>query len=273
MEKVVQLPRPQKGEVFTYLILNDVHDFQSSQRNLDLAYRTFKSVPIEQRRILLLGDILDFPWLMKKNPEFGFAIKTRDFDDFFCPKMDETCGWFDEFYSRLVTLVEPGPDKIFYMQGNHEQRLTRPEFQIPMEYKHHFNLFKRLKCEERQIRLFSYNMFWEIEVENESNLLLTHGMYCGANPIKKHVDAVHMPVAFGHTHEVGIRSFKGVNETIIAYNLPCSCIMDPEYLSGKVNNWSEGFSFLSVDYYNWFLNPFVTKGGSFIAPWGAKFRA
>ena len=91
--------------------------------------------------------------------------------------------------------------------------------------------------------------------------MLTHGVYCGANPIKKHADVARCSVMFGHTHERGVRSFKNVDGTFMGFNNPCLCNTQPKYMEGRPHNWSVGFSTIQVTDEAFYVNQFTIHDG------------
>ena len=256
MKKVFRIPQGSRAKPVNYLVLSDVHDFDMDQVAFSLALQAFDRFPKKQRKIILLGDILDFPWLFKGNPEFQSALKYRDFDDFFVPNMEATVNWFDDFYSKLLKYVD-SPNDIYFMEGNHEQRCEREYFasKIPVHYRHFFDLKTVLNVEKQGFNHFRCNTWFKMVCSKMPPLFLTHGQKCGSNPTKKHFDLAHSSVMFGHTHEIGVHSFNNIENTMISYNNPCLCIEEnAKYLEQKVTNWSVGFSEIQTNGTSYFVN-------------------
>ena len=149
--------------------------------------------------------------------------------------------------------------------------LRRHDFQsfLLVEYAHMFDLKKQLKLEERGIQFIEYNDWLKISTE-AGDLMLTHGVYCGANPIKKHVDVARTSVMFGHTHERGVQSFKNVNGTFMGFNNPCLCNLQPNYMEGRPHNWSVGFSTIQITEEAFYVNQFTTHNGVLYDAHGRK---
>ena len=273
--QIIDLPSPKSGAIFSYLVLSDLHDFAMCEKSFELIIKYFSEIPIEQRRIVLLGDILDFPFLMSKSPEFKQAKKLKDFDDYFVTELQKTYAWFFNFFGIIRNLVT-APDRILYLLGNHEGRAYRNEIRdfFPHAYMPWLNLYRQLKVEELGYIMRPYNTWARISADTMPDLMLTHGTYCGANPIKKHFDVAHSSVMFGHTHEYGVTSFKNVEQTVIGYNNPCLCMIDPgpKYLEGKPHNWSKGASIINQTKEAYFVNTLLIQDEKLITPDGRLFK-
>lgn len=269
MGKVYELPRPEKGEIFSYLHFSDVHSEYVDRNALKIALKVFQFIPIKQRRIILNGDILDIKFAYQKCEKFKMHIKHFSWDEYFIPEMMKEVIWFEEFYDLLRRYVLD-EKSIYYLLGNHEQRLERKGFidKCPADLKHNFDLRSALKSDLRKLRVLNYNDWFSIKVNKQPDLHFTHGYYCGMNPIKKHFLDAHCSVMFGHTHETGIQSFKNVGETIIGYNNPCLCETSPEYLEARPQNWSVGFSIINVTEDNYWVQIFNVINNKLILPTG-----
>ena len=275
MNRIYSLPKPKNNEVLSYLVLSDLHDFALDTKAYDLIIRYFKQTPIKQRRIILLGDILDFPFLMDKNPAYKQAKRESDFDGYFVPEMEAALTWWYSFFEDLVKLVKK-PEYIHYMMGNHEDRANRAKFRaiLPHAYAPWFDLRKQLKVKELGFNYYDYNTWLKIASSSMPNLLLTHGFLCGNNPIKKHHDIARTSCLFGHTHEAGMQSFKSINKTVISYNNPCLCLINPgpKYMEGRPHNWSTGATFINQSKNSYFVNTLITQNDTLITPTGELLK-
>lgn len=218
----------------------------------------------------MLGDILDCEEFYFKSDEFKRAKKDKDFDGFFVPAIEAEV----EFFEKLLDLLRPlvyDYKNIWFFEGNHEERLRRDKFTcfIPDKYHTCFDLPLQLQLKRRGIHFIKYRNWAQISTKS-GNLALTHGDYCGANPIKKHIDVAHMPVLFGHTHEVGRRSFKTLEGNFIGYNNACMCDQNMPYMENKAHNWSTGFSTIQVTEDNYWVNQFEIKNGVLLDAHGRK---
>jgi len=278
MAKIYDLPTPGKNEKITYLTISDLHSLKCDPVAMEKIFQAFQFVPIRERRIILLGDILDISFLYSKDPIFQKAMKSKDWD-YFIEEATKEKIWFDEFYQRIRKLVI-NDEYIVFALGNHEERLTRSYFlpHIPHSLLHNFAMPDIAEAEKRKIKIIDYNDWFRITTHKSPKLYWTHGQYCGQNPIKKHyLDSVGGggAVIFGHTHEAGMKSFKNLEHTIICYNNPCLCGIDPEtqpsYLEGKSHNWSQGATFATITWDHHFINLLLVKDGELALPTGEIF--
>ena len=278
MAKIYDLPAPSTGQRLTYLVMSDIHSLKCDPVACEKIFQAFQFVPIRERRIILLGDILDIPFLFQKDPVFKKAMRAKDWD-YFLEEMQKEVVWYDEFHQRIRKLVLDD-SHIKYALGNHEERLTRSYFfdHIPHSLLHNFVIEEALDAEKRGLQIIDYNDWFKITTNKSPILYLTHGQYCGQNPIKKHyIDSVGGggAVIFGHTHEAGMKSFKNLEHTIIGYNNPCLCGIDaetqPKYLEGKSNNWSQGAIFATITPDHHFVNILLVKDGELALPTGEVF--
>lgn len=220
------------------------------------------------------GDILDIPFIYSKDSTYQSNLKRGNWDGYFIPEIEKEAIWFDGFYDLCRKYVLDDSDIIF-LEGNHEQRTRREQFisRVPVDLRHNFNLRRVLKANDRRLRVLDYNDWARIRSLKQHDLNITHGQYCGMNPIKKHIaDAFLGSVLFGHTHELGAISMKSAEETVIGYNNPCACAMEVPYLEGRISNWTKGFTMINAtkDYH--YVNQFVVRGGELILPTGETMR-
>ena len=139
----------------------------------------------------------------------------------------------DEFDKRLPKKCEK-----YYLEGNHElwakdlleeipalEGLVEPEAMLFLK--------------ERNYKYSSYN-----ELIKFGRLYVTHGIYAGTSPIKKHVDELKVNVLFGHTHTLGMQLFSSSAREIAfaGYNIGCVCDLAPDYMKNKPNKWTHGFA-------------------------------
>lgn len=260
---------PENGETVSILVLSDLHSEHCDMAALEATLKFFEKTPKSQRRIFLLGDILSMDAFMSKSDSFKHAKKYKDIDGYFLPEAEKEFAWWYGFIKMILTYVDL-PEHVTKFCGNHLQRLERPDFInfIPYGYKHNFNIEKQLKIKEYGINYIRYNDWLRVETK-EKDLMFTHGVYCGANPIKKHVDVAKCAVMFGHTHEMGLTSFKTVTGTLIGYNNPCMCNIRPKYLEGIPHNWSIGFTTVQVTTERFFVHQHEVIDGQLIDATGA----
>lgn len=268
--KVTPFDVPNKNQCLSVAVLSDVH---SEYIDLDAFYtfkRFFENVPKKRRRIILLGDILDMEAFVTKSESYVRAKKDKDFDGYFVPEVKKEYEWFEWFLSELRPLVYDYSN-IWFVEGNHEQRLRRHAFKkiVPVEYQPWFDLPLKLQLKERGIPFIQYNDWIGIKTSS-GDLNLTHGQYCGMNPIKKHFDGAHTSIMFGHTHERAVKQFNTIMGNMFGFNNPCLCWTEPEYMEGRIHNWSVGWSMIQVTHDNFWVNQFTTEEGKLIDCYGRK---
>ena len=270
MEKVTLFNDLHRVQTLSILVISDLHSEYMDYASLQTALRFFAITPKKRRRIFLLGDIFDMEFLVDKIEAYKRAKKAKDFDGYFVPEIEKEYAWWDWFLKKIIPLVNDY-NCITFFEGNHEERLHRPRFNDFMlaEYSSMFNLPVQLRLYDLGINYIEYNDWLKIETE-QGALALTHGIYCGANPIKKHVDVARCSVMFGHTHERGVRSFKTIDGTFMGYNNPCLCGTQPKYMAGKPHNWSVGFSTIQVTEQAFWVNQFTTYNGLLYDAHGRK---
>lgn len=275
MGKILDLPTPGRDERLSYLVLSDVHSLHCDSKAVNKVLSFFELVPINQRRIILLGDILDVPFIYFKSEEYKDRIGSRDWD-YFLDQIEKEKVWYDDFYDKLRKLVLKD-EYIYFSEGNHEQRLRRPMFisKVPYSLRHNFDLWTVIEAEKRGTPYILYNDYFRVKVGKESPLYFTHGMYCGLNPIRKHYFkgiGAKGSIIFGHTHEAGVQSFETLEQTQYGYNNPCLCGIKgdaaPEYLEGRSHNWSQGATIVNVNRNYFYVNILVIKNGELILPTG-----
>lgn len=241
MGTVRDIPKDGRTACITYLVLSDIHSIYMDRRALRLALKTLEKTVKSRRKIILNGDVLDFEFLHKKGQQYSDHIKAKDWD-WFAEEIEKEVLWYKQFEEELLRVVR-SRDDIYFIQGNHEQRLERPHFydKVPHNYKHWCNLQELLELPDTHY--IKYRDYLKV-----GNLYITHGHLAGRTPLNGHFnDGIYNNVLIGHTHEVGIKAFKGTdNTTYFGYNNPCLCDTQPRYLENKNTNWSVGFTLLHV---------------------------
>jgi len=272
MGKLFHLPPPDK--VHTYLVLSDLHLRYIDRKAFTLTLSYFQLVPMEQRKILLLGDILDLPYFYSKSDIYRSKFKDRDWD-FFIDHVREEMELFDQLYVFLRGSVLD-PEDIKYCAGNHEGRLSRENFinRVPVDLRENFNIEYILKGRIRGMEVIQYNDSYRLPVG--PGLRFTHGMYCGLNVCKKHFMVYNEPVMFGHTHEIGAYAPKTADEKDekVCWNVPCMCTGKAgDYMRGSANNWSLGFGVVNADPDTYTVQIMQIKDNKLFLPTGERFMA
>lgn len=125
-----------------------------------------------------------------------------------------------------------------YLMGNHELWVSDLLDELPA-LEGMIEPETQLKLTERDYKVHEYN-----ELVKIGRLYVTHGIYAGANPIKKHLDDLKVNVLFVHTHALGMRlSASPAREIAFAgYNGGCLCDLGPDYMKNRPNTWTHGFA-------------------------------
>lgn len=139
----------------------------------------------------------------------------------------------DEFDKRLPASCEK-----HYLNGNHEEWSDQLLEEMPA-LEGLIEPESMLKLKERKYQVHSYN-----DLVKVGRLYVTHGIYVGVNPIRKHLDESKVNILFGHTHTLGMRlSASPAREIAFAgYNIGCVCDLSPDYMRRKPNSWTHGFA-------------------------------
>lgn len=177
----------------------------------------------------ILGDFLDFGCISHWNQGRNKTLEMQRL------KSDYIKGnvLLDEYDKRLPK----GCEKHFF-KGNHEvwvddlidktpqlEGLVEPESQLFLK--------------ERGYKIYPYN-----HIEPFGKLNLTHGIYAGGNPTKKHLNELKVNIMFGHTHtlEVIMASSAAREIAFSGYNVPCLCNLAPDYMRLRPSGWTHGFA-------------------------------
>ena len=139
----------------------------------------------------------------------------------------------DEIDKRLPKKCEK-----HYLDGNHEDWAYDLLEEMPA-LEGMIEPSSQLHLKERGYQTHKYN-----ELLKLGRLYITHGIYAGANPIKKHLDELKVNILFGHTHTLGMRLSSSVAREIAfaGYNIGAVCDLSPDYMRKRPNSWTHGFA-------------------------------
>ena len=142
----------------------------------------------------------------------------------------------DEFDKRLPKKC----DKRFWF-GNHECWIYDLEEKYP-QLEGFFNIKEELHLEERGYIVYEK----ENHIERVGRLSIAHGIYCGVNYLKKHLESFATNVMIGHLHKLRVRTSSSPAKELaaIGYSIPCLCNINPDYMKNKPNEWVHGFGVL-----------------------------
>jgi len=139
------------------------------------------------------------------------------------------------------------PDtKIIYLEGNHEDRLTRYKWtKAPvMTYIRALGLEKLLDLEKLDIKFIPYTKYW-----NYKKIYFVHGDIIrkeSGYTARNMLDKWGVNLICGHSHRTGKHNRTTLNGNQGAWESGCLCDTNPEYIKGKAN-WQQGMSV--VNYY------------------------
>lgn len=180
-------------------------------------------------KISIMGDFQDLGCIGHWNKNKHRTIENQRL------KKDYIIGnaLLDEIDKRL-----PKDAGKYFLKGNHEEWADQLLEEMPA-LEGMIEPAVCLKLNERGYDVHEYN-----ELVKIGRLYLTHGIYCGANPIKKHIDELKVNIAFAHTHTLGLYlSPSPAREIAFAgYNVGALCDLGPDYMKNRPNGWTHGFA-------------------------------
>jgi len=213
------------------LIIPDLHIPHHNQAVVNSYLQLANDIRFD--KIIITGDFMDFGCISHWNKNRHKTLEMKRL------KSDYIIGnaILDEFDKRL-----PKDCEKHYLMGNHEkwtddllEEMPALEGMIEPE--------EMLQLKERGYKTYKYNQLVKF-----GRLYITHGIYAGTNPIKKHLDELKVNILFAHTHTLGMRlSSSPAREIAFAgYNIGCGCDLAPEYNKDRPNAWTHG---LAVGYF------------------------
>lgn len=184
---------------------------------------------IKFNKMIITGDFMDLGCISHWNKNRHRTLEMKRL------KSDYIVGnsLLDEIDKRLPKKCEK-----HYLFGNHDtwgynllEEMPALEGLVEPE--------NMLFLKERGYELHPYNKLVKF-----GRLYITHGIYAGANPIKKHLDELKVNIVFAHTHTLGMRlsSSPARDIAFAGYNIGCTCDLAPEYMKSKPNAWTHGFA-------------------------------
>lgn len=184
---------------------------------------------IQCTRFCIMGDFMDLSCISHWNKNKHRTLELKRLKD------DYIIGntLLDEIDKRLPKNAEK-----HYLMGNHESWANDLLEEIP-QLEGLIEPEANLKLAERGYKVYPYN-----DLVQFGRLYLTHGIYAGGNPIKKHVDELKVNIAFVHTHSLGMSLFPSPAREIAfaGYNCGCLCDLSPDYMKNRPNAWTHGIA-------------------------------
>lgn len=240
MDKVTVLPPPLNG-VDCYFVASDWHSFHLNPSCLSILLQHAMHHEDKKRSLIILGDFLDFEFLMKKKDSYKKYIGRSDgIDSHFLPLYQEEI----QVGNLILDVLQKVFKEIIFVMGNHDKpRVDGFLIDCPLGYQHNFNMVRDLKFLERGIKIVvEYNNWLDI-----GNISLTHGMFHGVSALKKHYLASRArSVIFGHIHHDNEECFMVRGYTTKVFSLPAMCDLNPDYIRNSETNWTNGYRTLYV---------------------------
>lgn len=239
--KVTELNLPKNGKVDNYFIAGDWHTDALDLKSFDLLCKQAKLLPKRQRKLIINGDFIDCPHLMKRSPLYKtWKGRADGIEEFFIPISQKEFDWANDTLDALQSVFH----KIWFIEGNHDWRYL--EFahskDCPVAYRDFFNYRERLALDKRGIDYVAYNNWLDI-----GKLSITHGMYHGTTCKKKHYEAAGgRDVIFSHVHHYSSQAFSVRGQTRYARSLPAMCMLNPHYIKNRETNWDNGYGLITV---------------------------
>ena len=139
--------------------------------------------------------------------------------------------------NRELDFLQRHTGKTVYLEGNHEDRITRyldknPEMEGLIEPQ------IRLKLKERKIRWVKMNDLYKL-----GDMYFTHGMYTNVHNAKKHLQTLGCNVCYGHQHstQTAMQNM-AMQKPYMAYALGTLGDKKPDYLKNRPGNWINQFA-------------------------------
>lgn len=218
-----------------YLVVADTHVPFVNVPAIKSIFKLMDDVTFDG--FIYLGDCMDMTpishWLQDKRQNRSLENK-RMKDDYV-----EGNKLLDEFDKRLPE----GCDKRFFY-GNHERFYDDLIEKFPA-LEGMFEPKEELHLEERKYKVYPVN-----HVERIGRLHFLHGMYHSQNYVKAHIEKLKVNVMHADLHSPRFRcSESPVREiAMVGYCVGCLCDLAPDFMKGRPNRWSHGFSI--VYFYN-----------------------
>lgn len=215
----------------THLVISDVHIPHHDQPSVNSVLRLMDDIKFDG--LVINGDFLDYGcishWTQNKRKTLEMARLKNDYI--------QGNALLDALDSKL-----PKGARKEFLYGNHEVWCNDLLESMPsLEGLIEPDVLLHLK--ERGYNITPYNDFIQL-----GKLQITHGIYAGTNPVKKHLDSCKVNILFGHTHTIGMMLSSSIAREIAfsAYNIGCLCNLAPDYMRGQPHGWSHGFGIVHV---------------------------
>lgn len=217
-----------KGNPYeTAIFWSDLHIPHQNDPAIKAVLKLMDDIKFDKN--IIIGDMMDLGcighWNKNRHKTLEMARLKNDYI--------QGNALLDEMDKRL-----PKDAEKFYLKGNHEVWADMLLEEMPSL----IGLIEpesQLFLKERNYKIAQYNELIQI-----GRLFVTHGIYCGTNPIKKHIDELKSNIIFGHTHTLGMQLSSSPTREIAfsGYNIGCLCDLSPDYMKNRPNAWTHGFA-------------------------------
>jgi transposase-like protein/predicted phosphodiesterase len=226
-----KIKKPKKSKVKKNfemaLFWPDTHIPHHDEKSCSAVLQLMNEISID--KFVIMGDYMDFGCIShwNKNKHRTLELKRLKTDYI------EGNALLDAIDSNLPKKCDK-----YYLKGNHEVWVKDLLEEVPA-LEGMIEPETMLHLTERDYKVYDYNDLVKI-----GRLFVTHGMYAGGNPIKKHVDELKVNIAFGHTHTLGMQLFSSPARDLafVGYNVGCLANLSPDYMKNRPNSWVHGFA-------------------------------
>lgn len=213
------------------LAISDLHVPYHDPRSLD-AVLQYADDEAPWNDVIIMGDLMDLDFISSFSQDKLRLLTGKTFKNHY-KKGNEVLDDIE---------VACRADRYHYLQGNHEQRVTRM-----LNYRPTLEGYVE---PEIALDLESRGFQWYPVVDTGHHLTIgeahfIHGQYTYMHHAKKHVSMYGTNVFYGHTHDVQGYSWErlGDNSTIVAQSLGCLCDYNvvPQSTPGAPKRWQQAF--------------------------------
>ena len=210
------------------IILPDVHLTDQVPKDYAAVKPFIKDMRPDE--IILLGDFTDISSLSAWDYDKKRKMEGRRLNN------EMRCA------NRELDFLQKYSDKVTYIEGNHEDRITRYLDKNP-EMEGLIEIQGRLKLKERGIKWIKLNDLYKV-----GDMYFTHGMFTNLHNAKKHLQTLGCNVCYGHQHstQTSMQNM-AMQKPFMAYALGTLGDKKPDYLKNKPGNWINQFGIFYWD--------------------------
>lgn len=185
-------------------------------------------------RLIQLGDLMDYGCLLGI-----FKKKYPSFDAHDIGSLDKEFQAVAKIISMLNSAA-PKKCQKYFLKGNHEYRADFLIKKSP-EFDSMFNI-------EKRVDMSGWKVLPYLDKLKLGKLNVIHGVYFGANSVRKHLQNFQKNVVFGHTHMIAQATWPSPMREIPIWGatIGCICDLNAEYMRNQPSSAEHGFA------YGWF---------------------